>query len=150
MMVIILFYHLETFQQCLTCCKLDSPGLHALVDSYQGCFLNIATDGSERRFFAGIYLLFRFLYNTTMTVLAVTMMNMFEDQWNTFSTSCAVAEMFMAIVMAGIVLIWRPYKNIFHNAFDLVVFLFMCPIPFLCTVYSFYLGQSYSSFIKKL
>ena len=62
LMVLLLFYHLKIFQQCLTWCKLDRPGLHALVDAYQGCFKNIATDGKERRYFAGLYLLFRFCY----------------------------------------------------------------------------------------
>ena len=134
MMVIFLFYHLNTFQRCLTCCKLDRPGLQALVDSYQGCFLNIATDGSERRFFAGVYLLFRFLYNTTMTVLSVTMIDKFNGplQFNIFVISCAIAEMFMAIIMVGMVLIVRPYKKVVHNVIDFMVFLFMCPIPFLC------------------
>ena len=39
-------YHLMAFQQCLTWFKFDRPGLlHALVDAYQGCFKNSATDG---------------------------------------------------------------------------------------------------------
>ena len=62
LMVLLLFYHLKIFRQCLTWCKLDRPGLHALVDAYQGCFENSATDGKERRYFAGLYLLFRFVY----------------------------------------------------------------------------------------
>ena len=37
----------QIFQRCLGC-KLDRPGLHALVDAYQGCFKNDATDGSEK------------------------------------------------------------------------------------------------------
>ena len=61
-MAVLLLYPFKIFQRCLTCCKLDRPGLHALVDAYQGCFKNSATDGSEGRYFAGIYLLFRFCY----------------------------------------------------------------------------------------
>ena len=61
-MMVVLLYPFKTFQRCLTCCRLDRPGLHALVDAYQGCFKNSATDGSEMRYFAGIYLLFRFCY----------------------------------------------------------------------------------------
>ena len=34
--IVLLFYHLKCFQRCLTRCKLDRPGLHALVDAYQG------------------------------------------------------------------------------------------------------------------
>ena len=127
MMVIFLFYHLNTFQQCLTCCKLDSPGLHALVDSYQGCFLNIATDGSERRFFAGIYLSFRLLYNTTIAVLVIV-------KWSAPLFSYPLAEMFIAFIMAGIVLILRPYKKVVHNVSDFMLFLFMCPISYLCSL----------------
>ena len=61
LMVLLLFYHLKIFQQCLTWCKLDRPGLRALVDAYQGCFKNSATD-KERKYFAGLYLLFQFCY----------------------------------------------------------------------------------------
>ena len=47
------------FQQCLTWCKFDRPCLHALVDAYQGCFKNSATDGTmyntKQRYFAGLY-----------------------------------------------------------------------------------------------
>ena len=35
--IVLLFYLLKDFQRCLTRCKLDRPGLHALVDAYQGC-----------------------------------------------------------------------------------------------------------------
>ena len=32
---VLLFYHLKSFQQCLTRCRLDGQaGLHALVDAY--------------------------------------------------------------------------------------------------------------------
>ena len=48
-MVVLLFYHLKIFQQCLKWCKLDRPGLHALVDAYQGCFKNSATDDVARQ-----------------------------------------------------------------------------------------------------
>ena len=71
-MVVLLFYHLQCFQRCLTCCKLDRPGLHALVDVCQGCFKNSATDGSERRYFAGICLLFRALYVSSFISLATS------------------------------------------------------------------------------
>ena len=135
MMVIFLFYHLKTFQRCLTCCKLDRPGLHALVDAYQGCFLNIATDGSERRFFAGAYLSFRFFYNIVVTVVVVIMKNMLIEQsislFNTFALICALVELSMAFIMAGMVLILRPYKKVVHNVIDFMIFLFMCPISFL-------------------
>ena len=42
-MAVLLLYPIKIFQRCLTWCRLDRPGLHALVDAYQGCFKNSAT-----------------------------------------------------------------------------------------------------------
>ena len=102
--IILLFYHLKCFQRCLTRCKLDRPGLHALVDAYQGCFKNSATDGSERRYFAGLYLLFRFCY----VFFLITPVFLFP-------ISVAIFEMCFSFIMAAVIAIFRPYKTIVHN-----------------------------------
>ena len=98
--IVLLFYHLKSFQRCLTRCKLNRPGLHALVDAYQGYFKNSATDGKERRYFAGLYLLFRFCY---VIFLA------------TFPVSIVAFEVFLTFIMAIMFAILRPYKTIAHN-----------------------------------
>ena len=85
--IVLLFYHLKSFQQCLTRCKLDRPGLHALVDAYQGCFKNSATDGSERRYFAGIYLLFRFCH-VAFIVTRIATQNIFYFACLSFLCGC--------------------------------------------------------------
>ena len=119
LMAILLFYHLKIFQQCLTCCKLDRPGLHALVDVYQGCFKNAATDGSERRYFAGIYLFIRFFCFLPLT-LPLMQINFI-----------ILPEILMSFLMIGIVVILRPYKRTAHNVVDFFIFFFMTLIPLL-------------------
>ena len=124
LMTILLFYHLKIFQQCLTCCKLDRSGLHALVDTYQGCFKNAATDGSERRYFAGLYLFFHFFYLLPIT-LPLTYLYPF------FIYLIILPEILMSLLMIGIVVILRPYKRTAHNVTDFLIFFFMTLIPLL-------------------
>ena len=117
--IVFLFYHLKSFQRCLTRCKLNRPGLYALVDAYQGCFKNSATDGSERRYFAGIYLLFRFCY----VIFLVTPLPTFP-----VPIVIVIFEVFLSFIMAAMIAILRPYKTIAHNFtnFMSVFFLFVC------------------------
>ena len=129
--IVLLLYHLKSFQRCLTRCKLDRPGLHALVDAYQGCFKNSATDGSERRYFAGIFLLFRFCYvvslistpSTSATLLVIIII--------------ASEVSLLSIILAAIIVMLRPYKATAHNFtnFLSVVFLLVCLWGFVTAVF---------------
>ena len=107
-MAILLLYHHKIFQRCLTRCKLDRPGLHAVVDTYQGCFKNSATDGSERRYIAGIYLLFRFCY------VAIFLLPT-SNYVITLSQPC------LCLIVAGLVVILQPYKKAAHNVIDFLL-----------------------------
>ena len=113
--IVLLFYHLKSFQRCLTRCKLDRPGLHALVDAYQGCFKNSETDGSERRYFAGIYLLFRFSY-AAFIVAPIDMLMV--------ATSLVYTKLFLSFVLALMIILFRPYKKVVHS-FANFVFVFL-------------------------
>ena len=128
--IVLLFYHLKCFQRCLTRCKLDRPGLHALVDAYQGCFKNSATDGNERRYFAGLHLLFRFCY-------VFFLITPVPD----FTVSVAIFEMCFSFIMAAVIAIFRPYKTIVHNFtnFMSVFFLLVYVSAGLITVTSSYI-----------
>ena len=110
--IVLLFYHLKSFQRCLTRCKLDRPGLHALVDAYQGCFKNSATDGSERRYFAGIYLLFRFFY----VAVIVAPIN---------GVLFLVTEICLSFVLAVVIILFRPYKQVFYSFTDFIFVFFL-------------------------
>ena len=116
--VFLLFYHLKTFQQCLTCCKLDRLGLHALVDAYQGCFKNSATGGGERRYFAGIYLLFRFVF-------VITLFCSLLDNRQAITIAIGSSEAGLTILLSGLALLLRPYKTTVHNIIDFLLLLVM-------------------------
>ena len=59
--LLMLLYPTRTFQKCLNCCGLRCLPLHIFMDAFQGCYKN-GTDGTrDYRYFAGLYLLFRFL-----------------------------------------------------------------------------------------
>ena len=114
--IFVLIYHLKSFQQCLTKCKLDRPGLHALVDAYQGCFKNSATDGSERRYFAGIYLLFRFCY-VAFLIIPID------------SSRILILEICLSALMI-VVICFRPYKITAHNFTNLMAAIFLVVYAF--------------------
>ena len=124
-MAVLLLYPFKIFQRCLTCCRLDRPGLHALVDAYQGCFKNSATDGSEGRYFSGIYLLFRFCY---VAILILFLSPAFTPSFTPQGINVLplpLSAACLSFVLAGLVLILRPYKKVSHNAIDFLTLFLM-------------------------
>ena len=126
LMSILLFYHLKVFQHFLIWCKLDRPGLHALVDAYQGCFKNSATDGSERRYFAGLYLSFRFCYLSTVCSISWILL-----KHHVIIILLIPLQVCMSFLMTGMVAILHPYKRTAHNVLDFLIFCFMIVSPLL-------------------
>ena len=124
-MVVLLFYHLKIFQRCLTWCKLDRPGLHALVNAYQGCFKNSATDGVERRYFAGIYLLFRFCY--LLFIFFFTFFSNFHS-FDINNLPLAIYEACVSFIMAGVIVMMQPYKKKIHNVTNFAIYFWMSMI----------------------
>ena len=117
--IVLLFYHLKSFQRCLTRCKMDRPGLHALVDAYQGCFKNSATDDSERRYFAGISLLFRICYVAFFIIPFVT-----DPQTSLIFTPCVSCFMLLLFI------ILRPFKSIVQNITNFLIIAFLTGYAF--------------------
>ena len=136
-MAVLLLYPFKIFQRCLTCCKLDRPGLHALVDAYQGCFKNSATDGSEGRYFAGIYLLFRFCYVAILVpFLGPVFTPNFTPDQGFFVLPLPLSAACLSFVLAGLVLILRPYKKVAHNTIDFLTLFLMALVAALSGVYN--------------
>ena len=121
-MAVLFVYHFKIFQQFLAFYKLNRPGLQALVDAYQGCFKNSATDGKERRYFAGIYLLFRFCFITSLIFFIHNPFLMIQNKYFTF---LGTVEVCLSAIMIGLVLILQPYKQTAHNFIDFLTMLFM-------------------------
>ena len=117
-MAVLLLYPFKIFQRCLTYCRLDRPGLHAILDAYQGCFKNSATDGRERRYFAGFFLLFRFFYSLSVFFLSL-LLDSSPWSFTTIPGAC------LSFLLAGLVLILRPYRKTAHNVIDFLTLLLM-------------------------
>ena len=130
---IFLFYHLKIFQKCLSCCKLDRPGLTALVDSYQGCFKNSARDNVERRYFAGIYLFFRLYIG--LFLIGIFIAPFVATNPSTINVSpILLIEASWSFLLAGLIILLRPYKKTTHNVIDFFVLFFMMLIAVLSYV----------------
>ena len=122
-MTVVSLYHLKIYQQFLTWCRLNRPGLHALVDAYQGCFKNSATDGKERRYFAGIYLLFRFCYVAFFVTFLSPVIYFYVQ--NVALNPLGTAEASLSVAMIGIILLLQPYKQKVHNIIDFLIIFYM-------------------------
>ena len=133
-MAVLLLYPFKIFQQCLTYYRLDRPGLHALVDAYQGCFKNSATDGTERRYFTGLYLLFRFSYIAVL-VFSISIAYSAIKQDQLFTLVLPLSGASLSFVMAGLVLILRPYKKTIHNIIDFLTLFLMTLLAALSATY---------------
>ena len=104
--LLMLVYPTRTFQKCLNCCGLRCLPLHIFMDAFQGCYKN-GTDGTrDYRYFAGLYLLFRFLVASDLLNCVIS------NNKNPF--------FFVAIFSFSFALC-RPYKN---NCFNVVDCLF--------------------------
>ena len=136
-MAVLLLYPLKIFQRCLTCCRLDRPGLHALVDAYQGCFKNSATDGCERRYFAGFCLLFRFCYVASFVSFIPSL------EYDPMGTIPILLGASFSFAFAGLVLILRPYKKTAHNVIEFLTLYLMTLLAALSAIDSILNSNSY-------
>ena len=105
--VLMLVYPTRTFQKCLNCCGLRCLPLHIFMDAFQGYYKNGTEGTRDYRYFAGIYLLFRFLaiFNFLRSLLASHYSNVVFLV--SFSLSFALC---------------RPYKNSLFNVVDCLCF----------------------------
>ena len=104
--LLMLVYPTRTFQKCLNCCGLRCLPLHIFMDAFQGCYKN-GTDGTrDYRYFAGLYLLFRFLVVSDLINIVI------YDDKNPF---------FFVVIFSFSFALCRPYKN---NCFNVVDCLF--------------------------
>ena len=107
--LLLLLYPFRWFQRCLSHCKLQSHALRAFVDTFQGCYKDGRNGGPDRRYFAGIYFVFRIIIFLIYT-LAPTRMSLF--------TLLPIAYMLFMLTTVSL----RPYKKEFYNFLDTFFF----------------------------
>ena len=116
--MLMLVYPTRTFQKCLNCCGLRCLPLHIFMDAFQGCYKN-GTDGTrDYRYFAGLYLLFRFLVVSNLLHYFITH---------------HLNPVFFLVIFSFSFALYRPYKN---NCFNVVDCLFHAILALLVLVFS--------------
>ena len=130
--LLLLFYQFRTVQRCLDRCKMNRLGLKTFMDAFQGCYKDGRDGGPDRRFFAGLYLVFR--------VAIFSIFNLQIPHTITFF-SMLVACIIIAMSIAFL----QPYKVRFYNNLDIF---FTC---LLAVFFGFHvLGYSYLESTLKL
>ena len=103
--LLLLLYPFRWFQRCLSHCKLQSHALRAFVDAFQGCYKDGRNGGPDRRYFAGIYFIFRIVIFLIYTV---------PNSYFVLFTALQAAY----VVFLLTIVILRPYKKEFYNFLD--------------------------------
>ena len=107
--VLLTLYQFKFFQRCLSRFKMNRNGLRIFMDAYQGCYKDGKNGGPDRRYFGGLYFIFR------LVVFAI------------FDTTNEVSPTYSLLLVAFIVFglitaIIQPYKNIFYTYLDIFFF----------------------------
>ena len=107
--VLLTFYQFKFFQKCLYRCKLNGIGLRMFMDAFQGCYKDGKDGGPDRRYFAGIYFIFR------LVIFAI-----FDLADTLFF---AYTSLIIAFVIFGVITaILQPYKKPFFTYLDIFFF----------------------------
>ena len=102
--VLMLVYPARTFQKCLNCCGLRCLPLHIFMDAFQGCYKNGTEGTRDYRYFAGLYLLFRFLT--------------FSDMLYHLGFESDISASVFLVSFSLLFALCRPYKRDVFNTVD--------------------------------
>ena len=134
--LLLLLYPSHTFQRLLSLFKLQSHGLQTFVDAFQGCYKNGADGGQERRYFAGIYFVFRII-----VFLIFTVVGSIQKRYTILQVT------FTVFIVVFVIL--RPYKKDRYNILD-VAFLLVLAITSTTAVYLYIHLFMYKYFLNGL
>ena len=150
--VLLLAYPTRTFQKCLNCCGLRCLPLHIFMDAFQGCYKN-GTDGTrDYRYFAGLYLFFRyficskflfyFLIHNQGEAVFILVFSFSFALCRPYKNNCfnVVDCLFHAILVLGVFLL---FSSVFSSASvteRYTFFLLLCtPLVYLIILTGFFL-----------
>ncbi len=113
--LLLILYPFRWFQKVLNALHINRlQSLHIFLDAFQGCYKNGTNGTPERRYFAGLYFVFR------IVVLFVSSFGAFTVP-TAISYLTAVYAVFLCLIA-----IFQPYKKKFYNFLDASVFLILC------------------------
>ena len=102
-------YQFRHVQRCLNCCKLNRHGLRIFMDAFQGCYKDGKDGGPDRRFFAGLYFIFRLIIFIIFDMTSRV-------------TLTYMALLVACIVFATITVFFQPYKRKIYTYLDVFFF----------------------------
>ena len=105
----LILYQFRFLQKCLHKLQANRNGLRIFMDAFQGCYKDGKDNGPDRRFFAGLYFVFRILVFGTF--------NLFWKNKELYLTLQS-----LMILFALITAILRPYKRELYNIMDTFFF----------------------------
>ena len=134
--LLLLLYPSHTFQRCLSFFKLQSHALQTFVDAFQRCYKNGADGGPERRYFAGIYFVFRII-----VFLIFTVVSSIDKRFTILQVTYTVFILVLAV--------FRPYKRDQYNILD-TVFISILAVSSATAAYIYLHLFMYKHFLNEL
>ena len=110
--LLLLFYQFGFFLRCLEFLRLRSLALNTFVEVFQGCYKDGTNGTPDRRFFAGMYFVFRVIIFSLHTI-PVSLTNY---------VILLLSLQFVLTIGAILIVILEPYKVSFYNKLDATVF----------------------------
>ena len=107
--LLLTFYQFQLFQRCLNKCKLNRNGLRIFMDAFQGCYKDAKDGGPDRRYFAGLYFIFRLIIFVIFDISP-----RLSDTYLWLVVACVLFGFITAIV--------QPYKKSFYTYLDIFFF----------------------------
>ncbi len=107
--LLLLLYPFSFFQKCLDFARIRSLALHTFVEVFQGCYKDGTNGTTDRRYFAGMYFVFRLVAFTLWATVVGLRELLFSLQ-------------FLYITAALLCAVLQPYKVNFYNKLDTVTF----------------------------
>ena len=106
-MLLLLLYPTKPFQKLLNCFpRMRWDYLHIFMDCFQGCYKNGTNNTLDYRYFAGLYLLIRFIHHIGVF----------------YGSSTITIKSILYLTLSILFGVLRPYRNDIYNRLDCMFF----------------------------
>ena len=108
-MLLLFLYPTKAFQKLIDHFpRVRWDYLHIFMDCFQGCYKNGTNNTRDYRYFAGVYLLIRFVHHIDVFI-----------EYGFVATN---VQVILPLVASLLFVVFRPYRNDFYNYFDCAFF----------------------------
>ena len=125
--VLLILYQFKYFHGCLEKLRLKRPAMEQFVLAFQGCYKDGENGTQDRRFFAGLYFVFRLFLVIVITLVRDT-------------TTILASVMISCIIFMFVCAIAQPYKKAKYNILDCFFFALLAAVS----------GQQYYMYTNSL